>query len=60
MVGFVTSGKMHFQSYRKILFYSIEVAVIRQAVLEFVAVGVRTQKHCLGFMLRLADVIDNL
>ena len=27
MIGFVTSGKMHFQSYRKILFYSIETVV---------------------------------
>ena len=51
---------MHFQSYRKILFYSIEAEVVRQAVLEFFAVGVKTLKHCLGFMSRLADGIENL
>ena len=53
-------AKMHFQSYRKILFYSIEAEVVRQAVLEFFAVGVKTLKHCLGFMSRLADGIENL
>ena len=60
LIGGVTSAKMHFQSYRKILFYSIEAAVVRQAVLEFVAVGVKTLKHCLGFMSRLADGSENL
>jgi hypothetical protein len=32
----------------------------KQAVLEFIAVGVPTLKDCLGFMSRLADGIENL
>ncbi len=32
----------------------------KQTVPEFVAVGVTTLKHCLGFLSRLADGIDNL
>ena len=32
----------------------------KQAVPEFVAVGVITLKHCLRFMSRLADGIENL
>ena len=34
MIGFVTSAKMHFQSYRKILFYSIEAAAIGRLFLD--------------------------
>ena len=51
---------MHFQSYRKILFYSIETAAIRQAVPEFFAVGVKVLMHCLRFMSRLAAGIAKL
>ena len=41
LIGFVTSAKMQFQSYRKILFHSIEAAVVRQAVLRFRAGGAK-------------------